>query len=60
LKERQQFLDALFDEEGKPKVKIVGRPKKPAEEKMNVKNLRLSPIEERRIPYLAGLDQKTC
>ena len=45
--EHQAFMNS-FVEPGKPKVKVMGRPKKPAEEKMNVKTLRLSPIEERR------------
>ena len=46
--EHLMLKNALFDSNGKPKIKIIGRPKKPAEEKMNVKTLRLSPIEEKR------------
>jgi hypothetical protein len=41
-KEKEQFQKAAFDDLGRIKLREVGRPKKPIDEKLNVNTIRLS------------------
>lgn len=51
--EEHTELSKMFDEKGKPRIRIIGRPKKPVEEKLNSKPFRISARFEKAFKAMA-------